>query len=116
MTWRWIKNIGFSLTALLAAVTLFEWGAKFFRYELVAQLEGNAFGLPPQVDDFYNNLIKELDTDTLIRRVLADEYFKSLAGNIKGLSDRQKEDLVRGVARLLPNRFSIVIPYNFKSI
>jgi len=117
MIWKWAKRIGFVFTALLAAVTLFGQGAKFFRHDLVGQIDGNAFVLPPQLDDFYNNLTKELDADTFVPRVLADEHFNYRAGyTVKGISDSQKEDLVRGIVRLLPSRLEIVIPYDFKNI
>jgi hypothetical protein len=115
-TWRWIKRTSIILGVILTCAKLFDLGAKFFRYELVARLERGAFGLPPQLDDFYTNLTKKLDTDTFVPRVLADEYFKNVAGNVKDLSDSRKEDLVRQMARLLPSRFEIVIPYDFKAI
>lgn len=91
-------------------------GAKFFRHELVARLERSAFQLPPQLDDPYSNLAKELNADALVPRVLADEYFKSAAGDVKDLSDSKKEYLVRRMAQLLPDRSAIAIPYTFKTI
>ncbi len=114
--WKWIKRIGLILAFILACAQLFDWGAKFFRRELVARLERGAFELPPQLDDFYTDLTKELDSDTFVRRVLADEHFKSIADDIKELSDSRKEDLVRRMARLLPGRSAIGIPYPFQSI
>ena len=113
---KWIKRIGLILGFILACVQLFDWGAKFFRRELVARLERGAFELPPQLDDFYTDLTKQLDSDTFVPRVLANEHFKSIADDIKELSDSRKEDLVRRMARLLPGRSAIVIPYPFQSI
>ena len=83
--WKWIKRIGLILAFILACAQLFDWGAKFFRRELVARLERGAFELPPQLDDFYTDLTKELDSDTFVPRVLADEHFKSITDNIKEL-------------------------------
>ena len=53
---------------ILACLKLFDWGATFFRSDLVARLEGGAFGLPPQLDDFYADLTKKLDADTFVPR------------------------------------------------
>ena len=58
--------------AIAAAIVVFEAGGKFFRHQPVARLEGSAFELPPQLDDFYTNLGKRLDSDALVPRVLAD--------------------------------------------
>jgi len=101
---------------LLALAKLLGVGAKFFRHDLIARLEGGAFGLPPQLDDFYADLTKKLDADTFVPRVLADEHFKFLAGNVKELSGSQTEDLLRWTARLLPNRLATVVPSKFENI
>ena len=111
-----ITRIGLILSVFLAVAKLLDFGAKFFRHDLVARLEGGAFGLPPQLDDFYADLTKKLNADSFVPRVLADENFKSLADNVKELSQSRKEDLVRWVARLLPNRLETAMPYEFKSI
>jgi hypothetical protein len=115
-TWRLITRIGLILSVFLAVAKLLDFGAKFFRHDLVARLEGGAFGLPPQLDDFYADFTKKLNADTFVPRVMADENFKSLADNVKELSQSRKEDLVRWVARLLPNRLETAMPYEFKSI
>jgi hypothetical protein len=60
--------------------------------------------------------MKELDADALVPRVLQDEYFKTIASNIKELSDSRREDLVRAIVRSLPNRSAITIPYALTSI
>ena len=95
--WRWIKRISLILGVILACLKLFDWGATFFRSDLVARLEGGAFGLPPQLDDFYADLTKKLDADTFVPRVLADENFKSRADNVKELSESRREDVVHWV-------------------
>lgn len=114
--WKWIKKIGLFLGAILICLQLFDWGAKFFRHGLIARLERGGFELAPQLDDFYSDLMKGLDADALVPRVLQDEYFKSIANNIKELSDRRREDLVRAIVRSLPNKSAIAIPYAFTSI
>jgi hypothetical protein len=114
--WKWIKKIGLFLGAILICLQLFDWGAKFSRHGLVARLECGGFELPPQLDDFYSDLIKQLDADAVVPRVLQDERFKYVASNIKGLSDSQRENLVRAIVRLLPNEPAIEIPRAFTGI
>lgn len=116
MFWKWIKKIGLILGAALICLQLFDWGAKFFRNGLVARLERGGFELPPQLGDFYSDLTKELQSDVLVPRVLQDEHFKYIASNIKELSDSQRQDLLRAIVRLLPDRTAIAIPYAFTSI
>jgi hypothetical protein len=124
--WKLINRIGFILMAIAAAIVVFEAGGKFFRHQPVGRLEGSSFELPPELDEFYTNLGKKLDSDALVPRVLADEDFKRIAGKLREqnfagdkineVSDTEKEYLIRRMTRLLPTKLEIEIPYGFKSL
>lgn len=112
--------------AIAAGIVVVEAAAKLFSHRPVARLEASAFELPPQLYDFYTTLGKRLDSDALIPRVLEDEDFKRIAGNLKEqnfeggkineVSDTEKENLVRRMTRLLPTKLEIEIPYDFKGL
>src|SRR6266404_4916958 len=110
-----LKNIAVVVGLILSFITLYNWGARFFAHDVVAQLEAGAFELPPQLESFYSKLATTVNGDALVARSRANESLKD-AYFLKDFSDDQKESLVRQFAGLLPRESEVTLPYDFKQI